>query len=278
MKYVVDSIATDAATSSGPHGISLSTTMDDDVFMDGTLREVEEKTPDSKDEVSERVAVKVSPETVRQEVSQAISDKKGTLIILKEAEDKVNTEGKETSAEGGEEEPVVSGEAEAEENEMSPSKEKESIKDDTSDIMEAKSTEVKMQSPKMEVKTDDMTHIKGTDSPKKAMASWISEEVKTEASGVVVVSTKEVKDMKSSDAVQQKAEIFTFEKVQTEQSKPSVTQITVSESSTTSLAVVLYEKLKATSRFWLPPFISPPLPRSAIAFPSSSSQTSLTTV
>uniref|UniRef100_A0A672YV04 Erythrocyte membrane protein band 4.1-like 3b n=1 Tax=Sphaeramia orbicularis TaxID=375764 RepID=A0A672YV04_9TELE len=50
VKYVVDSLVTDGATSSGPHGISLSTTMDDDVFMDGTLREVEEKTPDSQDE------------------------------------------------------------------------------------------------------------------------------------------------------------------------------------------------------------------------------------
>uniref|UniRef100_A0AAQ5YK28 FERM domain-containing protein n=1 Tax=Amphiprion ocellaris TaxID=80972 RepID=A0AAQ5YK28_AMPOC len=97
VKYVVDSIITDGATSSGPHGISLSTTMDDDVFMDGTLKEVEEKTPDSQDEVSERSVVKVSPGAVRQEVSQAISDKKGTLIILKDAEDKEDTEGKEMS-------------------------------------------------------------------------------------------------------------------------------------------------------------------------------------
>ncbi|XP_031720800.1 band 4.1-like protein 3b isoform X9 [Anarrhichthys ocellatus] len=230
VKYVVDSIATDLVSSSGPHGISLSTTMDDDVFVDGTLREV--------DEVSERAEMKVSPGAVRQEVVQAISDKKGTLIILKEADDKADTEGKETSAAVDEEEPVVPGEAEAEENEtLSASKEKESIKEDTSDVIEAKTTVVKMQSPKIEIKTDDMTQTKGTDSPKKAMASWISEAVKTEASEVISVSTKEVKETKTSDALQQKEEFFTLEEIQTEPSKSSVSQITVSESSTTSLAV-----------------------------------------
>ncbi|XP_031149636.1 band 4.1-like protein 3b isoform X13 [Sander lucioperca] len=237
VKYVVDSIATDLATSSGPHGISLSTTMDDDVFMDGTLREVDEKTPDSQEEVSERAEMKVSPGAVRQEVSQAISDKKGTLIILKEAEDKVDTEGKETSAADEEEAPVVPGEAEAGENEML-SKEKEYIKEDMSVVLEAKTTVVKTQSPTMEIKTDDMTQIKGSGSPKKAMASWISEGVKTDASEVIGVSTKQVKEMKTFDAMQQKAEIFTFVKeVQTEQSKSSLTQITVSESSSTSLSV-----------------------------------------
>ncbi|XP_075953504.1 band 4.1-like protein 3 isoform X2 [Anarhichas minor] len=230
VKYVVDSIATDLASSSGPHGISLSTTMDDDVFVDGTLRDV--------DEVSERAEMKVSPGAVRQEVVQAISDKKGTLIILKEADDKADAEGKETSAAGDEEEPVVPGEAEAEENEtLSASKEKESIKEDTSDVIEAKTTVVKMQSPKMEIKTDDMTQTKGTDSPKKAMASWISEAVKTEASEVISVLTKEVKETKTSDALQLKEEFFTLEEIQTEPSKSSVSQITVSESSTTSLAV-----------------------------------------
>uniref|UniRef100_A0A8C3B3V4 FERM domain-containing protein n=1 Tax=Cyclopterus lumpus TaxID=8103 RepID=A0A8C3B3V4_CYCLU len=227
VKYVVDSIATDLATSSGPHGISLSTTMDDDVFMDGTLREV--------DEVSERAEMKVSPGAVRQEVFQAISDKKGTLIILKEADDKVDTEGEETSGAGEEEEPVIPEEAKAEENEMlSTSKEKESISEDTSVVVEAKTTAVKTQSPKMEIKTDAMTQIKGTDSSKKAMASWISEVVKSE---VISESTKEVKQTKASDALQQEEEIFTFEEVQTEQSKSSLSPITVSESSTTSLAV-----------------------------------------
>lgn len=228
MKYVVDSIVTDGATSSGPHGISLSTTMDDDVFMDGTLREVQEKTSDSQEEVSERSVEKVSPGAVRQEVSQAISDKKGTLIILREAEEMVDIE---TGDLDQKEEPVVPGEASAEDNEMLPaSKEKQTIKEDNAVVTESKTTKVKTQSPNL--KTDDVTHIKGIDSPKKAMASWISEEVKTEASEFNSVSAREVKESKT--------EIFTF--VQTEQSRPSLTQITLPESSATSLAVVLYEK------------------------------------
>lgn len=230
MKYVVDSMIADGPTSSGPHGISLSTTMDDDVFMDGTLREVEEKTPESQDDVSERLVVKVSPGAMRQEVSQAISDKKGTLIILKDAEDKSDTEGKEKSA--------VPGEFKADEH---PSKEEEIPRADTSVVTEAQTTAAKMLSPKVEIKTDSMTQIKGIDSPKKAMASWISEEVKTETPEFISMSTKEVKDMKTSDGLQERAEIFTFKEVQSEQSKSSLTQITVSESSTTSLVVVLYE-------------------------------------
>lgn len=269
VKYVVDSIGTDLATSSGPHGISLSTTMDDDVFMDGTLREVEEKTPDSQDEVSERSMLKISPGAVRQEVSQAISDKKGTLIILKEAEDK--DEGKQRSTVGEKEEPVIPGEAEDEEIEMSASKEKDTIEEDASAVTEAKTTVFKTPSPKMEIKTDDITQIKSIDSPKKAMASWISEEVKTEASEIISVLIKEEKEMKTSDALQQKAEIFTFAE---EQSKSIQSPITVSESSTTSLAVVLYEKQKkATTWFWLLPLhISTTLSQTPyIAFPFSSS-------
>ncbi|XP_026168421.1 band 4.1-like protein 3 [Mastacembelus armatus] len=237
VKYVVDSIVTDGATSSGPHGISPSAPVDDEVFMEGTLREEEEKTPDSQEEVSERSMVKVSPGAVRQEVSQAISDKKGTLIILKEAEDKVDTEGTEMGALVEKEEPVVPGEAVAEENEiLSASKEKETIKD-AAVVTEAQTTVVQTLSPKMKIKTDDMMQIKGSDSPKKAMASWISEEVKIEVPKVISLSAKEVNEMKTSDGVQQKAEIFTFEEVQTEQSRSSVTQISFSESSTTSLAV-----------------------------------------
>lgn len=232
MKYVVDSIGTDLATSSGPHGISLSTTMDDDVFMDRTLREADEKTPDSQEEVSERSMVKVSPGAVIQEVFQAISDKKGTLIILKEAEDK--EEGKEMSSVGEKEEPLVPGEAESEENEMSTSKENK----DTTVVLASVTTDVKTQSQKMEIKNDDMPQIKGIDSPKKAMASWISEGVKAEASEVISVTTKEVKEMNTSGDLQQTTEIFTFNE---KQSKSSLTQITVSESSTTSLAVVLYK-------------------------------------
>uniref|UniRef100_UPI0037E8378D band 4.1-like protein 3b isoform X2 n=1 Tax=Semicossyphus pulcher TaxID=241346 RepID=UPI0037E8378D len=221
VKYVVDSLVTDAGTSSGPHGISLSTTMDDDVFMDGTLREVEEKTPDSHEEVSERSMGKVSPGAVRQEVSQAIIGKKGTLIILKEAEDGDDIEGEERSGEDEKEEPGENG----------TSKEGE----DASVVKEV--TAVKSPSPKVEIKTDDVTQIKGIDSPKKAMASWISEEVTTKASEVISVITEEVIQIKTSDALQQKPEIFTFQEVQMEPIKPDLNHVTVSESSATSLAV-----------------------------------------
>ena len=207
-------MATDLATSSGPHGLSVSTTMDDDVFMDGTLREVDEKTPDSQEELSERAELKVSPGSVRQEVSQAISDKKGMLIILKDAEE--DTEGKEMSP-VDEEEPIIPEEDEAEENEMlSASKEKETIKEDTSVGIDAKNAEDKTQRLRIEIKTEDMTQVKGIDSPKKAMASWISEEVKTEASEVISV-TNGVKEM--TNGINQEAEIFIFEAGQTEQSK-----------------------------------------------------------
>ncbi|KAM9718794.1 band 4.1-like protein 3b isoform 4-T4 [Menidia menidia] len=237
VKYVADSIMTDGATSSGPHGISLSTTMDDDVFLDGTLREevVEEKTPDSQEEVSERSVVKISPGAVRQEVSQAISDKKGTLIILKEAEEKEDTEVKETSALMKKEELVVLGELEVEI--LSASKETETLKEVLSVAVEGQPAAVKQRSPNLEIKTDDMTHIKGIDSPKKAMASWISEEVKTEASEGTGVSVEEVEETESPDGPPQKAEVFTFEEVQSEEPKAILTQITVSESSAASLAV-----------------------------------------
>ncbi|CAG5896453.1 unnamed protein product [Menidia menidia] len=237
VKYVADSIMTDGATSSGPHGISLSTTMDDDVFLDGTLREevVEEKTPDSQEEVSERSVVKISPGAVRQEVSQAISDKKGTLIILKEAEEKDDAEVKETSALMVKEELVVLGELETEI--LSASKETETLKEVLSVAVEGQPAAVKHRSPNLEIKTDDMTHIKGIDSPKKAMASWISEEVKTEASEGTGVSVEEVEETESPDGPPQKAEVFTFEEVQSEEPKAILTQITVSESSAASLAV-----------------------------------------
>ncbi|XP_029686547.1 band 4.1-like protein 3b isoform X29 [Takifugu rubripes] len=214
MKFMVDSVGTDLATSSGPHGISLSTTLDDDVFMDGTLRETDERTSDSQEDVSERSMLKVSPRAVTQEVSQAISDKKGRLIILKDAEHK--------------EEDEEPGEAEGVEKELPPSKEKEMVKEDAADVLASITREIKKQHPKVEIKTNGTQQINGSDSPKKAMVSWISEEVKT-------VATKEVSEGESVEAPQQTAEIFTFEE---EQSKSSPTQITVSESSA-SFAVSL---------------------------------------
>ncbi|XP_029380338.1 uncharacterized protein LOC115057390 [Echeneis naucrates] len=216
--------------------------MDDDVFMDGTLREVEEKMPDFQEEVSERSILKVSPGSVRQEVSQAITDKKGMLIILKEAEDKVDTEGSEMSFLDEKKELILPREAETEENDLlSASKEEETFKEDGAVVTEAQTTVVKTLSPKIEIKTDDMGQIKATDSPKKAMASWISEEVKPAASEVFGVSAKEFREMKMCGGLQQSDEIFTFEEVQSKQSKSSLTQITVSESSASTLAVVLYE-------------------------------------
>nr|XP_043872830.1 band 4.1-like protein 3b isoform X8 [Solea senegalensis] len=225
VKYMADSVVTEGATSSGPHGISLSTTMDDDVFIDGTLREAEEKTPDSQDEVSERSMVKISPGAVRQEVSQAITDKKGTLIILKD-----DTEGKNTA---------VPGEDTEDTGLLSAPKDKETVQDDIAVVVKAQMTnEVETPSLKIDMKPDDMTPFKGMDSPKKAMASWISQEVKVEASEVTCVSAKEVREMKTCDGLQHKAQIFTFEEMaHSKQSKSDPTQNSLFESSAASLAV-----------------------------------------
>ncbi|XP_047224394.1 band 4.1-like protein 3b isoform X13 [Girardinichthys multiradiatus] len=220
VKYVADSIITDGATSSGPHGISLPTTIDDDVFLDGTLREeAEDKTLDSQEEeVSARSVVKVSPGAVRQEVSQAISDKKGTLIIFKQAENKEDTEDEGTSKKEGFAVPVESETVNEKETEASA-------------VVKGQTSVVKMLSPKVEIKTGDSTQIKGIDSPKKAMASWISEE-KVEISEVTSLFTKEVEVLKTLDELQQKAE-----EIQSNHLKLSLTHITVSESSAASLAV-----------------------------------------
>ncbi|XP_054914296.1 band 4.1-like protein 3 isoform X3 [Poeciliopsis prolifica] len=191
VKYVADSVVTDGVTSSGPHGISLSTTMDDDVFMDGTLREeAGGKTPDSQEEDEEASATKLSPGAVRQEVSQAISDKKGTLIIFKQAENKEDEEI------GG-----LVGRAESE--------------------TDGKEEQKRQALLKAEIKNGDVSQIRGVDSPKKAMASWISEE-KVESSEVVGVFTKEVEELKTLDEPQQKAEGI--------QPKSSPTHVTVSAS------------------------------------------------
>lgn len=214
MKFTVDSVGTDLATSSGPHGISLSTTMDDDVFLDGTLREADERTSDSQEDVSERSMVKVSPGAVTQEVSRAINDKKGRLIILKDAEQK--------------EEDEEPGEADGVEKKLLPSKEKETVEED--DVLASIKREIKEQRLKVELKNNSTQQIIGSGSPKKAMVSWISEELKT-------VATKEVSEGEGVEGVQQTSEISTFEE---EQSKSSPTQITVSESSA-SFAVVQYK-------------------------------------
>uniref|UniRef100_A0A087XC40 Erythrocyte membrane protein band 4.1 like 3 n=1 Tax=Poecilia formosa TaxID=48698 RepID=A0A087XC40_POEFO len=167
VKYVADSVVTDGARSSGPHGISLSTTMDDDVFVDGTLREeAGGKTPDSQEEEEEA------------------SDKSAT----KQAE---NKEDEETS-------------------------EKEGLAE-TDGFEEQK----RQASRKAEIKNGDVSQTKGVDSPKKAMASWISEE-KVESSEFVGVFTKKVEELKTLDEPQQKAEGI--------QPKSSPTHVTVSAS------------------------------------------------
>ncbi|XP_034039924.1 band 4.1-like protein 3b isoform X7 [Thalassophryne amazonica] len=227
VKYVLDSNVTDGATSSGPHVISLSTTMDDDVFVNGTLREVEEKTPDSQEETSEKSVVKLSPGAVRQEVSQAISHKRGTLIILKEAEDKLDSETKEEAAE-----PVLSAKLKEQDDIAA-------VPGDAADLMEAKPTVVEA-SLKTQTKPEVMDHIKGVDSPKKAMASWISVVGTTvHEPEVICVSTKDILEMSTSEGTQQKAELFNFEEFHTEESKSSqtATQITVSQYSSSSLPV-----------------------------------------
>uniref|UniRef100_A0A3B5QBB2 Erythrocyte membrane protein band 4.1 like 3 n=1 Tax=Xiphophorus maculatus TaxID=8083 RepID=A0A3B5QBB2_XIPMA len=224
VKYVADSVVTDGATSSGPHGISLSTTMDDDVFVDGTLREeAGGKTQDSQEEeeeASDKSATKLSPGAVRQEVSQAISDKKGTLIIFKQAE---NKEDEETSK-------------------------KEGLVDRAESETDGNKEQKRQASLKAEIKHGDVSQIRGVDSPKKAMASWISEE-KVESSEVVSVFTKELKELKTLDEPQQKAEGI--------QPKSSPTHVTVSA----SLAVVLYENPKQTALHALPTHNPPPLHR-----------------
>lgn len=208
MKLAVDSTATDLAVSSGPHGISLSTTMDDEVFTDATLREAGEKTPDSQDELSERSLAKVSPGAVTQEVSQAIIDKRGTLIILKEAE-------------GAEGERLFPGEVATEEDVSA------------GEVGEEASA---LHSPKKEMRNGDVAQNKGVDSPKKAMAAWIYEAVKTEEPPQVASgTTKEAREREAETpgAVQQVAVLSVEEE---EQSK-----ITLCESTATSVAGVLYK-------------------------------------
>lgn len=243
MKYVVDSVVTEGATSSGPRGISPSTTMDDDVFTDGTLREVEEKTPDS-----EGLMVRVSPGAVRQEVTQAIIDKKGTLIILKE--EKTDTGDTETSFMGEKEVAALPREVEAEKFDLvSSSKDKEDIF-----AFESHVALIKTAGAKTDVKTDDLTQTKSTDSPKKAMASWISEETKAGAPEFTCVTTCEVKETKISDGPQQNANPFNLAGLaQFTQLKTHLTQNAVFDSSSTSLEVVLYENPKPPHGAGCPP-------------------------
>ncbi|XP_049603354.1 band 4.1-like protein 3b isoform X9 [Syngnathus scovelli] len=171
LKCTADSSLADGAP---PQGISPSATMDDDVFA------AEEKTPDSHDQLSEKSVDRLSPGSVREEVSQAITDKRGMLIILKEAE--VEAEGK----------------------------------DDVGKLLLSK----------MEALVEEASPVKG--SPKKAMASWVSEVARAEESEVFRVLTEEMPK--------------TFE-----QSKPDVAQITLSEAA----------PLAVSTLGWISPSVTP---------------------
>ncbi|XP_051944226.1 band 4.1-like protein 3b isoform X6 [Hippocampus zosterae] len=169
-----DSTLVDRAPPTGPKGISPLGALDDDVFS------AEEKTPDSQEEFSEKSAARMSPGSVREEVSQAITDKRGMLIILKEAE--VETQVKEE--------------------------------------ME------KLPITKMEALLEDMSQVKG--SPKKAMASWVSEVARAEESEVFRVLTEEVTK--------------TFE-----QPKPDMAPITLSETAPLAVSTLGWVSSSVTS-------------------------------
>ncbi|XP_053738547.1 band 4.1-like protein 3b isoform X11 [Synchiropus splendidus] len=190
VKYVMDSLLTEGPTSSGPHGISLSTTLDDDVFIDTTLRDVEEKTPDSE---------KVSPGAVRQEVSQAIIGKKGTLIILKDADDKAEPEDREPG------EVLAALDTEAMENGLPSPEEDEYCLDEDASAEEAKTNGLPHHV--IETISEEVIQIRVVHSPKKAMASWVSEAVKDGAAEVIGTMTNEVKEMKFEE---KKTEFKTF--------------------------------------------------------------------
>ncbi|XP_037132253.1 band 4.1-like protein 3b isoform X13 [Syngnathus acus] len=171
LKCTADSSLADGAP---PQEISPSATMDDDVFA------AEEKTPDSQDQLSEKSVDRLSPGSVREEVSQAITDKRGMLIILKEAE--VEAEGK----------------------------------DDVGKLLLSK----------MEALVEDASPVKG--SPKKAMASWVSEVARAEESEDFRVLTEEMPK--------------TFE-----QSKPDVAQITLSEAAPLAVSTLGWISPSVTS-------------------------------
>jgi len=277
IKLAPDGYGTDGATSSEPHGMSLSTTMDDDVFT--TLREDEVVaaaaapegetiSPDSQGEASERSVVKVSPGSVRQEVSQAIIDKKGTLIILKEAEDKAEAVDKTAAGDGvaagdqtaddrddrataevdateppvGEMEDLANDENEvpsvSDEEDAVPATEKEEAFGSRGVILGPDDAPLKMESRHMEV-----TRIKGISSPTRAKASWVSEVVKTvERSEFTSMSAKEGEQWQVFKAGAPK-DVFIFEEAPAGKPGADFTAAavsTVTELSTASLEVVPY--------------------------------------
>ncbi|XP_057712887.1 band 4.1-like protein 3 isoform X4 [Corythoichthys intestinalis] len=172
LNCAADSTLVDVVLPSGPQGISPSPATDDDVFT------AEERSPDSQYELSEKSLAQLSPGSVREEVSQAITDKRGMLIILKEAE----AQGKEELGH--------------------------------------------LLMTKMEALLEDTPEIKS--SPKKAMASWVSEVARAEESEVFGVLTEEMTK--------------TFE-----EPKPDMAQIILPETATLAVSTLGWVSPSVTS-------------------------------
>ncbi|KAM6948216.1 band 4.1-like protein 3 [Aplochiton taeniatus] len=228
-KCFADANITDGASSSGPPGISLSTTLDDDVFTDAALREdgEEGKTPGSQEELSERSVVKVSPGAVRQEVTQAIMDKRGTLIILKEADDPgepsaAETDGEQESSEDWKE-------ADNGKRGSSTTEEENAYTLNEHDTGEMCST----LDEKMEPHQVESGAMRGIASPKKATACWLSE-VGT-AAGQSEVDVASWKDATKVNALED--EIFSYEEARCSTSDPVTSAQFLTESPASSLAV-----------------------------------------
>ena len=228
-------------------GGDLSATLED---VRGSLSsEHEERSPELQEEV------KISPGSVRQEVTQAISTKRGTLIILKElgSEDQGDSDGTYMEIDRGDSDGTymeidgVNGYRpapdEARENQMDslPREEKEAqstLEEDEASERESLPTcmEVKdkTEAP-LSTKQVDTDGMESITSPKKAMAPWLSEIIETEEVTMVTKrSYEEVKELSTTEEELGKGQI--------EQSQLSLpAPCSVTESSAASLAVVPYE-------------------------------------
>ncbi|XP_067109939.1 band 4.1-like protein 3 isoform X2 [Osmerus mordax] len=224
-------------------GGDLSATLED---VRGSLSsEHEERSPEPQEEV------KISPGSVRQEVTQAIITKRGTLIILKElgSEDQGDSDGTYMEIDRGDSDGTymeidgVNGYRpapdEARENQMDslPCEENEAqstLEEDEVSKRESLTTcmEVKDETEAplgtKEVEADGMESIT---SPKKAKAPWLSEIIETEEVTMVTKrSYEEVKELSTTEEELGKGRI--------EQSQLSLTATcSVTESSAASLAV-----------------------------------------
>ncbi|XP_062338010.1 band 4.1-like protein 3 isoform X4 [Osmerus eperlanus] len=238
-----DKGVTEGCVEAAALGGDLSATLED---VRGSLSsEHEERSPEPQEEV------KISPGSVRQEVTQAIITKRGTLIILKElgSEDQGDSDGTYMEIDRGDSDGTymeidgVNGYRpapdEARENQMDslPCEENEAqstLEEDEVSKRESLTTcmEVKDETEAplgaKEVETDGMESIT---SPKKAKAPWLSEIIETEEVTMVTKrSYEEVKELSTTEEELGKGRI--------EQSQLSLTATcSVTESSAASLAV-----------------------------------------